>query len=423
MKKLFIALITFLSFTLIFANANAQLLKKLKDKVNNAATGSTSSSSESYSDQFAKKKYKAGATLKEENYEKASKLYSKLQKTFSHNVFFDADNTFHFINSENKVVITGNYTLDKNNLKLTSPNFNAEGKLYTSSKEDEGVVFFPFEYEGDELLLRMYPYNKTEVEALGRNAAKGSRHSFYSQHNKKTYFISNDGVSLQYLGSDEFMFLDVVNGSHLYKYHIREHNSMSPADADISKIPLSSLQMANFKLTKSGGNMVISIPYNGESEIELHEPNELKIKKETGALTFVSDNTSTINDITDLIVKSISESQRNEFNTKVKATFIASRNKFEKEIAAENANQKALDDKKREILVTKMINNRRGYRVQIEVITPASAPCGASYATYDFIERGFKTITFCVGSTIKIKGGEVLFIAEKSKDGGSYDIK
>ncbi len=403
---------------------NAQgLLKKLKDKVNNAATGNSSSNNESYVEQFAKKKYKADATLKEENYEKASKLYGKLQKTFSHNVFFDADNTFHFISSENKVVTTGNYTLDNNKLKLTSPTLNAEGKLYTSSKEDEGVVLFSFEHEGNELILRMYPYDKTEVEKLGRNAAKASRHSFYSQHNKKTYFISNDGVSLQYLGSDEYKFLDVVNGTHLYKYHIKEHNQMSPADADILKIPLSSLQMANFKLTKPGGNMVITIPYKGESEIELHEPNELKIKKETGALSFSSDNASTISSITDLIVKSVSTSQRNEFDTKVKATYITSRNKFEKEIAAENAKQKALDDKKREILVTKMINNRRGYRLQIEVITPASAPCGASYATYDFIERGFKTLTFCVGSTIKIKGGEVLFIAEKSKDGGSYDIK
>jgi antitoxin component of MazEF toxin-antitoxin module len=363
------------------------------------------------------------AYLKEENFEKANKLNSKLQKTFSHTLFFDADNTFHFVNSEKKVVITGTYTLDKNKLKFTSPTFNAEGKLYTSSKEDEGVVFFPFEYEGDELYLRMYPYNKTEVEALGRNAAKGSRHSFYSQHNKKTYFIGNDAESLQYLGSDEFKFLDVVNGTHIYIYHIREYNGMRPAEATIAKIPLSSLQMANFRISKPNNSMVVNIPYSGQSEIEVHESEELKIKNETGGLTFSSNNKQTINAITDLIVKSVSAAQRNEFNTKVKASFTALRDKFAKEIAEENARQEVLNKQKREHLVSRMINNDRGYEIKLEVITPANAPCGAFMETYTFIKSGFKNLTFCVGSTIKIKGGEVLFIAEKSQDGKTYSIK
>lgn len=408
---------------LVTTNAQAQLLKKLKEKVNNASTGSSSSNGGSYSEQFAKKKYKVDAYLQEENFEKANKLNSKLQKIFSHTLFFDADNTFYFINSEKQVVLTGNYTLDNNKLKFTSPTFNAEGKLYTSSREDEGVIFFPFNYEGDELKLRMYPYNKTEVESLGRNAAKGSQHSFYSQHNKKTYFISNDAVSPQYQGSDKFEFLDVVNGTHLYKYYINEHNSMSPADATITKIPLSSLQMGNFKLTRSGSFMIISIPYSGESEVEEHEPKELKVKKQTGALVLESLNGTSIAMLTDLIVKSVNTSQRNEFNTTVKANYLALKDKFEKEIAAADAKQKISGDKKREHLVSRTFGNSRNYTLEVEVITPADAPCGAFYGKYSFIKGGNKMLTFCVGSTIKIKGGEVLFIADKSQDRTSYNIK
>jgi hypothetical protein len=429
MKKQIIAIATFISLTLTFTNANAQLLKKLKEKVNSITSGNTTSSGNgSYSDFFAKNRCDVSVTLKEGT---DSKVYDKMNKKFDHNLFLDSDKTFSFINSENKAVFAGSYTLDKDKLKCTATNLNIEGTLSTKFK-DQGVVFFTFNYEGTEVVLRLYPHEKTEVELLGYNAGKNSKTTFTSQHTKKVYFISDDAQSFNF-SVYEKSYLDVVDGTQLYIYTIEEH-TYDPTSAKITKVPLSSLQLGAYTLRREGAVKIITIPITGEAEIEDHATRGLTTQKIKNNISFTSVDKGYIENITNFIIKNVSNTQQTAFNTKAKTAYQKTMNELQAEINFGYAKAQAADDynttsnnqpsssSSSSSAATKTeatIELRNRSKAEVSIVI--KAPTGSSKNTFSINASGSKRERIKVGSTVLVNGS-IVFTVTADMDGESKII-
>jgi hypothetical protein len=427
MKKLIIAVTIFVNLIVNSLNVNAQFFKKLKDKVNSAVSGTTSASG-SYADFFAKNRCDVSVTLKEGT---DSKIYEKINKKFDHNLFLDTDNTFSFINSENKAVHTGNYTLDKDKLKFTSKDVNIEGTLSTKFK-DQGVVFYTFTYEGTDVVLRLYPHEKTEVELLGFNAGKNSKATFTSQHTKKVYFISDDAQSFNF-SVYEKSYLDIVNGTQLYIYTIEEH-TYDPTSAKITKVPLSSLQLGAYTLRREGAVKIITIPITGEAEIEDHATRGLTTQKIKNNISFTCVDKGYIENITDFIIKNVSTAQQTAFNTKAKPAYLKTMNELQAEInfgyaksQAENANNPNQSSQATSSGSSSSSSAKTEATIELRNRSKASAniiitsPNGGSKNNFSINASGSKKERIKVGSTVSVNGS-VAFTVTADMDGESKII-
>jgi hypothetical protein len=424
MKKIIIALATFLALNTL--TVQAQLFKKLKDKVNNVVSGNTSSNG-SYTDFFAKNRCDVSVTLKEGT---DTKVYDKINKKFDHNLFLDADNTFSFINSENKAVNTGSYTLDKDKLKFTSTDLNIEGTLSTKFK-DQGVVFYNFKYDGIDVTLRLYPYNKTEVELLGYNAGKKSKATFTSPITKKVFFIGDDALIFNN-SVYEKSYLDLVNGTTLYRYDISVH-TYDPTSAVITKLPFSSLQLGGYKIIKNGAVIVITIPFAGEAEVEDHREKGLTTQKIKNFMSFTVVRKNEAERITDFIIEKSSSAQKTAFNTKAKPAYQVTMTKLAADENLEYAKAQAADDynttsnnqpssssSSSAATITEAtieLRNRSKASANI-VITSAK---GGSKNTFSINASGSKKERIKVGSTVSVNGS-VAFTVTADMDGGSKII-
>jgi hypothetical protein len=429
MKKQFLTFTTCIGLILTFTNANAQLLKKLKEKVNNIASGNTTSSGNGgYSDFFAKNRCDVSVTLKEGT---DSKVYDKINKKFDHNLFLDADNTFSFINSENKAVNTGSYTLEKDKLKFTSTDLNIEGTLSTKFK-DQGVVFYTFKFDGIDVILRLYPYNKTEVELLGYNAGKKSKATFTSPITKKVFFIGDDALIFNN-SVYEKSYLDLVDGTTLYRYDISVH-TYDPTSAVITTLPFSSLQLSGYKIIKDGAVIVITIPFTGEAEVEDHREKGLTTKKIKNYMSFTVVRKNEAERITDFIIEKSSSAQKTAFNTKAKPAYQVTMAKLAADENLEYAKAQAADDynttsnnqpssssssssaaSKTEATIE--LRNRSKAEVSIVI----KAPTGSSKNTFSINASGSKRERIKVGSTVLVNGS-IVFTVTADMDGESKII-
>ena len=123
--------------------------------------------------------------------------------------------------------------------------------------------------------------------------------------------------------------------------------------------------------------------------------------------------------LAEIIAKNGTATQQAEYN-KIKGAFEKLIASLKVEENAEERASKAATNAARENLAGIQIYNKKGYEVTIEEI-PASNAKGCEYKSYKI--KTDKTITLCVGSTVKIKGGETLFTVTKSQDGTTYYIK
>jgi DNA helicase HerA-like ATPase len=218
-------------------------------------------------------------------------------------------------------------------------------------------------------------------------------------------------------------YSDVTKNKFRYTY-IEEH-TYTAEDIIFTEFPVEKIKTETFKAIRTSNATYLDFELEGEYDIENHIQREGKITiKKTNKIfrTYVGfDASANAKRLAELIVQNSTAAQKAKYE-KIKGGFEQSiaAMKFEEE-AAERA-AKASSGAAKENLASITVRSRKDYEFTIEEIPAAGSGC--RYKTYTFRTNGtYKFLTFCVGSTVKIKDGQTLFVVKKSDNGTEFNVK
>ena len=441
MKKLPIYLATIICLTFICTNANAQLLKKLKEKVNAAAAGN-SNNAESQGDGYEIVTYEniskwksakdftsaiANYKFKPERMEfdlpdfsqRTQKADAEYTPNWHTSIFiFEANNTFFDQSPYRGKANSGTYTLTGNTVEVKN---NSGGKKFEVLQKGKNYCFKIQTNSGTGYIsIKLIP--KTDIEKQDASFATNITNTLKSKFNNKDYYIvsGENATSARNSAYSETNYY--ITNKKLRSTYTEKHN-YTPEDIIYTELPVEKIKVSTIMASRNSTSTYLEFELDGTYEIENHiqADNKLTITKTPKVYkAYVGFNAAdNAKRLAEIIAKNGTATQQAEYN-KIKGGFEKLIASLKAEENAEAKASKAATNAARENLAGIQIYNKKGYEVTIEEIPVANAK-GCEYKSYKI--KTDKTITFCVGSTIKIKGGETLFTVSKSQDGSTYYIK
>lgn len=446
MKKLVFLSLSFFCMLAVSNNANAQLLKKLKQKLENAAAAPGGSSNDavdngsggnyelaSYENlkkwkpaknvEAALAKYKFEVGDMEFDLEDAA-ARSKA-KTAEYNkwakivLLFDAAtgkvfNQYKSVSSS----INGSYTVADNKIEIK----NGNGTVFEVLEKGKNYCFKVTTSQGTGY-LSMVSQDKTKLDKEDAELASAVQLTYTSKFNNKEYYVlSGPNVVSARNDSYSMTYSDITKNKFRYTY-IEEH-TYTAEDIIFTEFPVEKIKTETFKAVRTSNATYLDFELDGEYDIEKHiqRDNKITIKKtEKVFRVYVGfDASASAKHLAELIVQSSTAAQKAKYD-KIKAGFEQSITAMKYEEGAAERAAKASNGAAKENLASITVRSRKNYEFTIEEIPAAGSGC--SYQTYTFRTNGtYKFITFCVGSTVKIKGGQTLFVVKKSDNGTEYNV-
>ncbi len=439
MKKLIIAITC---TTLFCTTANAQLLKRLKEKVANAASGVSTANNNSDSE---------GSGYERVDYETISKW--KPAKDFAASI---ADNKFHLESmvydlpdfskrlnlADNEFIANWNAStylfglnnnfFDQNPYKKNNGSYTLTGNVVEVKNNSGGKKFevlqkgknfcFKIQTNAGTGYISVKTIRRTDIEKQDASFATNILRTIKSNFNNKDYFIVSGDNATTARNSAYSETNYYITNKKLRSTYTEKHN-YTPEDIIYAELPIEKIKISTITATRNTTSTFLEFELDGIYDIENHIQADKKISIAKTAKIYkayvgfnAADNAKKLADI---IVKNASTSQQAEFN-KIKNGFDKQIAKLKAEETLEELASKNATTAEREKLAGIQLYNKKGYEITIEEI-PSSNANGCTYKSYKI--KSDKTITFCLGSTVKIKGGETLFTVTKSQDGTSYYIK
>ncbi len=443
MKKILFGVVLLTS--MVSQNANAQLFKKLKEKINNAATSgavdnNTSSDSElerveyetikqwkpakDFASSIANNKYKLERMVFDiaDYNQRFDAQDAEFNANWSNSTFlFEADNKF-FDNSYNRgKANSGTYTLTGNLVETRSN--TGGGKKFEVLQKGKNFCFKIQTSKGTGYItVRTIP--KTDVEKKDASFASNITRTITSKLNNKNYYIVGGDNALG-ARNDAYSNTYYYIANKIFRSTYIEEHSYTDDDIIFTEFPVEKIKTETFKAIANSTSTFLEFELDGTYDVENH------IQK-NGKLTVTKTNkifsayvgfraANSAKNLADLIIKNGSADQ--------KAKYEKIKNNFEKTITAlksaeltDERASNAANNAARENMATITLKNQKG-KFDIEEI-PAAGNKNCTYQSYTFRgDETQRTITFCIGSTVKIKGGEVLFTVTKAQQNSTYTIR
>ena len=352
MKKLLVLLSVLLT-ALISTPSQAQFLKKLKEKANEAVNAvSTAAQSSGLSssvdkscldeqfvsciDQQKEMNYNAGwknATDAKElfakynfnffssaaeggaDYNENYKINERWLSYFQYNIVFDKGK-YYTTDNPTKHKESWTYSIEGDKITIGTESNKGEKKTWTGTMYQKGYGLKLTFKEGSNTLHFVYAFKNRKGVFLNGDLDKYSQSPggvFMAKYNDKVVYLQNNlGGTSDGAYANNYYNLDDKN---MFQYAYVNRHTYDGNDHTLSWIPLDKINLKGFGITKDGQSTILTLPLDEEFDVEEHTDKGLKTRK-TGKsfrLFYGYDNTAWAKKSMEKLVSKMSAAKQAEF--------------------------------------------------------------------------------------------------------------
>jgi len=433
MYKIILTFAVMCNLAAFHSATHAQFLKNLKDKVNETIDNANDANDVKYErasyENFKQWKPAKNFTEAFEKYnlevgdmdfdlsgseERSKAMSTEYDKWSKHIYLFDAK-TANVYNTHNQKGLVGAYTVTGNIVEIK----NASGAVTKFEVLQKGKNYcFRVNTPSGVGYLSMIRQPKSDIEKTDAEFATFVHLTHISKLNNKPYYVLRNfknGVGNHIIKDNKLRYTEIIDRSY------------SRTDITFIEFPVESIKLETMKPSRNSTNVYLEFEVDGNYEVERHLAGQDKIEISKIDKVYKTElgygSTDNLKAFIDLIARNANAAQKAKYDG-IKSKLAADIKKIDTELAAEiarieQANQRSSEAAKEKFVTITLVNKKLS-KFDVEEI-PTNGEC--TYQSYTFrADEKQRTITFCVGSTVKIKNGKTLFVAKKADNGTQFLI-